>query len=85
MTRSLHFGYKCVDLDVGEFFLNYNLHQELVPYPRGDLTNLWSEIQKELGHTLPPPGELPLPSTTCGLGTGTHLRCVQGTNTLRKS
>ena len=38
ITRLLHFGYKSVDLDIGECFLNFNLHNELIPYSTIDLS-----------------------------------------------
>ena len=47
MTRVLHYGYKVVDLDIGECFLNFNLHADLVPYSGIDLTHFRSEIQKQ--------------------------------------
>ena len=44
MTRFLHYGYKFVDMDIGECFLNSNLHLELVPYSAIDLTHFRGEI-----------------------------------------
>ena len=38
MTRVLGFNYKAVDLDLGEMFLNFPLHKELVSYSGMDLS-----------------------------------------------
>ena len=47
MTRLLHYGYRYVDIDIGECFLNYNIWQPLVNYSALDLTFFKSYIQKE--------------------------------------
>ena len=44
VTRLLHFGYKSVDLDLGECFLNFNLHRELIPYSAIDLSHFKQEL-----------------------------------------
>ena len=44
MTRVLHYGYKFVDLDIGECFLNFNLHSDLIPYSAIDLSHFRQEI-----------------------------------------
>ena len=40
MTRLLSFGYKVVDMDIGEMFLNFPLHQSLRPSSGIDLSPL---------------------------------------------
>ena len=44
ITQRLHFGYKAVDLDIGECFLDCNLYQELFPYSGIDLTLFQEEL-----------------------------------------
>ena len=38
LTRFLSFGYKSVDLDIGEMFPNFPLHASLRPFSGVDLT-----------------------------------------------
>lgn len=38
MTRLLSFGYRTVDVDIGEMFLNFPLDQSLQAYPGVDLS-----------------------------------------------
>ena len=49
MTRLLSFGYRVVDMDIGEMFLNFPLHKTLQPYSGVDL----SLFKAELKHLVP--------------------------------
>ena len=46
MTRLLSFGYRCVDVDIGEMFWNFPLHPELQLYSGVDLTPFRDNILK---------------------------------------
>ena len=50
ITRFLSFGYKSVDLDIGEMFPNFPLHASLRPFSGVDLT----QFKNRLGPILPP-------------------------------
>ena len=47
MTRLLSYGYEVVDLDIGEMFLNFPLHESLVPYSGMDLSPFRKEITRD--------------------------------------
>ena len=47
MTRLLHYEYKYIGLDVGECFLNYGIHEQLIPYSGLDLTCFRKHIGKD--------------------------------------
>lgn len=47
MTRLLHYGWKVVDIDLGEMFLNFHLHRLLIPYSGVDLTQFRDELKTE--------------------------------------
>ena len=53
ITRLLHFGYKLVDLDIGECFLNLNLHKELIPYLAIDLSYFRKELEGDFLESKP--------------------------------
>ena len=48
MTRLLHFGYKFVDIDIGEIFPNFPLHESLQAYSGVDLSPFKEKISKEV-------------------------------------
>ena len=50
LLRVSHFGSKYVDLDLGEMFLNSNLHASLQPFSGVDLTPFAKELRKEFTH-----------------------------------
>ena len=50
LLRVSHFGSKYIDLDLGEMFLNFNLHSSLQPYSGVDLTPFKKEIAAEFPH-----------------------------------
>ena len=48
MSRSIGFNYKFVDLDLGEMFLNFPLHQSLQNYSGVDITPFRKELLEQL-------------------------------------
>ena len=53
MTRLLSFGYRVVDMDIGEMFLNFPLHHTLQAYSGVDLSIFKTELKMLLPHLLP--------------------------------
>ena len=48
-VRHLDFGYYMIDIDLGEFFLNFPLHHRIQPHTGVDLRTIKSELE-ELDH-----------------------------------
>jgi len=46
MIRSTSFNYKFVDIDLGEMFLNFPLHESLIPFSGVDLSPFHEELYK---------------------------------------
>ena len=53
MLRSLSFGHKSVDIDLGKHFLNHPIHETLVSLSAIDLTPFRAQIAKDLPHLSP--------------------------------
>ena len=48
MLRTLSFGHRMVDIDLGEHFLNHPIHDKLIKLSAVDLTPFKEHIKKEL-------------------------------------
>lgn len=53
MVRLLHFGWKAIDIDLGEMFLNFPIHRLLLAYSGIDLTQFRAEIEKDFPELIP--------------------------------